>query len=90
LFAVPEAAQVISLVPEGPPSWMRWRGRECAVRCAGGPERLALPWWEAGHRASPSPDVARDYYEVQDDQGRLLWMFRDHVTNGWFVHGLWA
>lgn len=90
LFSVPEAAQVISLVPEGPPSWMRWRGRECAVRCASGPERLALPWWETKYGPPPSSEGVRDYYEVQDDQGRLLWMFRDRATHGWFVHGLWA
>ena len=90
LFEVPEPVQVISLVPDGPPSWMRWRGWECAVRSAWGPERLALPWWEAKRSKSPSPNLARDYYEVEDHQGRLLWVFRDHVTNGWFVHGLWA
>ena len=90
LFPVPEPARVILLVPEGPPSWLRWRGRECAVRCASGPERLALPWWEAKWGAAASPDVVRDYYEVQDDQGRPLWVFRDHVTKEWYVHGLWA
>jgi protein ImuB len=96
LFDVPEPAQVISLVPDGPPSWMRWRGRECAVCCRCGPERLALPWWESGggmrsfDRLETRSHATRDYYEVQDDQGRLLWVFRDHVTNGWFVHGLWA
>ncbi|MDO8632730.1 MAG: DNA polymerase Y family protein [Phycisphaerales bacterium] len=90
LFEVPEPVQVVSLVPEGPPSWLRWRGRDCAVHCASGPERLALPWWEAQRGTSPSPNIARDYYEVEDDQGRLLWVFRDRATNGWFVHGLWA
>lgn len=90
LFEVPEPVQVIGLVPDGPPSWIRWRGRECGVRRGCGPERLALPWWEAKRGTSPSPNIARDYYEVEDDQGRLLWVFRDHVTNGWFVHGLWA
>lgn len=90
LFEVPESAQVISLVPDGPPSWMRWRGRECSVHCATGPERLSLPWWTSRRGLPPSPDVARDYYEVQDDQGRLLWIFRDRATHGWFVHGLWA
>lgn len=90
LFEIPESAQVLSLVPEGPPSWIRWRGRESNVRRACGPERIALPWWKSNRSSSPSPDVARDYYEVEDDQGRLLWVFRDHLTHGWFVHGLWA
>lgn len=90
LFEVPESARVISLVPDGPPSWMRWRGRECRVRCGGGPERLALPWWKAKRGASPPPNTARDYYQVEDDQGRFLWMFRDDATNQWFVHGLWV
>lgn len=90
LFEVPEPAQVICLVPDGPPSWMRWRGRACAVRCDPGLERLALPWWEAKRGARPSSDVVRDYYQVQDDRGRHLWVFRDRATNEWFVHGLWA
>lgn len=90
LFAVPEPAQVISLTPDSPPSWMRWRGRESSVRCDLDLERLALPWWRAKRGSSLSPDGVRDYYEVQDDQGRLLWVFRDHVTKEWFVHGLWA
>lgn len=88
LFKAPEPAQVMSLVPDGPPSWMRWRGREYRVRCGGGPERLALPWWEAKRGASPN--AVRDYYEVEDDQGRFLWVFRDHAANEWFVHGLWV
>jgi len=89
LLEIPEPVRVISLLPEGPPSWLYWRGRECAVRSASGPERLALPWWEGKRVASPLPDKVRDYYEVQDDQGRLLWVFRDQA-HGWFVHGLWA
>lgn len=90
LFDVPEPARVISLVPGGPPSWMIWRGRECNVRCAEWPERIALPWWRSTSGTSISPGCARDYYEVADDQGRWLWVFRDRATNGWFVHGLWA
>lgn len=90
LFATPERVQVISLVPDGPPSWLHWRGRGWGVHCGYGPERIALPWWESQRGGAPSPDIIRDYYEVQDDQGRLLWVFRDHVTHDWFVHGLWA
>ena len=90
LFDAPEPVRVISLVPEGPPSWMRWRGQESHVRCAGGPERITLPWWRSTRGTSPLPNRARDYYEVDDDQGRWLWVFRDRATNEWFVQGLWA
>jgi protein ImuB len=90
LFERPEPAQVISLTPDGPPSWMRWRGRECTVLRGLGPERIALPWWTSERGESPAPNAVRDYYEVQDDQGRLLWVFRDRATSGWFVHGQWA
>lgn len=90
LLVVPEAARVISLVPDGPPSWIAWRGRECAVRCGRGPERIALPWWNTGSGETPSPDLSRDYYELDDDQGRRLWVYRDRTNQGWFVHGLWA
>jgi len=90
LFDVPEPVRVMSLVPEGPPSWVHWRGRDSPVHCAGGPERIALPWWRSIGSTSSSPDLARDYYEVEDDQGRWLWVFQDRATRNWFVQGLWA
>jgi protein ImuB len=42
-----------------------------------------------GHRA----DTVRDYFKVQDEDGRCLWLFREGPDAGhtrWFVHGEWA
>ncbi len=33
---------------------------------------------------------ARDYYKVQDEQGRWLWIYRALEQGGWYVHGVWA
>jgi len=84
LFAVPDPAQVFSIVPDGPPAWIRWRGREYVVLHSAGPERLALPWWNGSQRA------ARDYYDVQLPHGGWLWVYRELETGRWFVHGEWA
>jgi hypothetical protein len=32
----------------------------------------------------------RDYFKVQDEQGRWLWIYRVLEQGCWFVHGLWA
>lgn len=83
LFSDPEPAEAIALVPDGPPSVLRWRGRDHPIVRAVGPERVAGEWWRG--------DVAsRDYFKVQDGGGRWLWVFRRTGTARWFVHGEWA
>ena len=32
----------------------------------------------------------KDYFRIQDDRGRWLWMYRNVQTGRWFVHGQWA
>lgn len=84
LFDRPEPAEVIALWPEGPPTWLRWRGREMKLIDAAGPERLTSEWWRgqpAGHE--------RDYYRVLAHDGVLLWVFRQEPQRRWFVHGVW-
>ena len=48
LLSEPEPAEVMALVPDGPPTWMRWRGREVRLRAGIGPERIAGEWWREG------------------------------------------
>lgn len=86
LFSPPETAEVMALTPDGPPVSLRWRGRSRALITAHGPERIASEWWRrhlARHGA-----VDRDYFRVQDETGRWLWLFRENRR--WFVHGEWA
>ncbi|MCJ2046485.1 DNA polymerase Y family protein [Methylobacterium sp. J-078] len=84
-----EAAEdVIALAPDGPPHRFRWRRRLHRVAHADGPERIADEWWQA-------PGPARDYYVVEDEAGRRLWVYREgfptrETPARWFVHGLFA
>jgi protein ImuB len=60
---------------------------------AGGPERIAEEWWLSG--MSGAADAIRDYYRVEDEDGRRFWLFRaglsgnDHPPR-WFIHGIFA
>jgi len=62
-------------------SAFRWRRLHRRIRQATGPERLRGEWWRDGMEVS-----ARDYYRIEDEQGRRYWLFRS--PEGWFVHGL--
>jgi protein ImuB len=42
---------------------------------AAGPERLSPEWWRP--RTSREPPRTRDYYRVEDEQGRRYWLFRE-------------
>jgi len=70
-FSPPEPIETLAEVPEGPPIRFRWRRVSYDVRLAEGPERLAPPWW----RGDFTP--ARDYFRVEDREGRRFWMFRE-------------
>ena len=78
-------------VPDGPPLRLRWRRVLVRVVAAEGPERIAPEWWR------PSPDMReRDYFRIEDETGRRLWVFREGLYGAtgppprWFVHGLFA
>ena len=80
--------EVTALVPEGPPRRFRWRGAMHDVVRAQGPERIACEWWK-------ELQPARDYYIVEDGNGRRLWLYREgfyqrDAAPPWFVHGLFA
>lgn len=83
LLSPPEAASVLAMVPDLPPSRVGWRGREHVIIAGFGPERVEAEWWRT--RGS-----ARDYYRVEDAGGLWLWLYREVETAKWFVHGVWA
>jgi protein ImuB len=99
LLPRPEPAEVMALTPDGPVLSLGWRGeRWLAVACTG-PERIGQEWWRwrpvpdhndgrALRRDEVPPD--RDYFCVQLECGRRLWMFRHLGTGRWFVHGEWS
>ncbi len=89
LFDRPEPVEAIATVPDGPPVRFRWRKVSYEVAAAEGPERIAAEWWRDGH-----PARTRDYFRVEDVDGRRFWLFRHGLYEretdrpAWFVHGL--
>ncbi len=92
LLDPPQPIEAIAEVPDAPPRRFRWRGKSHEVVRAEGPERIAAPWWQAASEASPT----RDYYRVEDGEGRRFWLMRrglhghEATHPRWYVHGLFA
>jgi len=89
LLSHPEAAEVMALIPEGPPRQFRWRGVLHQVTQAEGPERIAGEWWRQNDN-----QLERDYYVVEDANSRRFWLYRAGLYGRgaarpqWFVHGV--
>jgi protein ImuB len=93
LFEPPEPVEAFWLLPDDPPFRFTWRRRRHRVTCADGPERIAEEWWRP--EGSGAVDAIRDYYRVEDEEGRRFWLFRAglHGNNRpprWFVHGVFS
>jgi protein ImuB len=58
-------------------------GGKVSLTFVSGPERIESGWWD-------EQDVARDYYVARNGDGQRLWVFRDHRTRCWFLHGLFG
>jgi protein ImuB len=99
LFEKPEPIKVpFATVPDGPPHHFTWRRVTHAVVRVEGPERIAMEWWKQDGHA-----LTRDYFRVEDEEGRRFWIFRDGlyereladeegkpVAANWYLHGLFA
>ena len=87
IFVPPQTVSVaMAEVPDGPPRAFRWRRTEHRVIAHEGPERIAPEWWRE------SAPEARDYYRVEDMEGRRFWLFRSGEYGNakpprWFLHG---
>lgn len=94
LFTPPQVIETIAEVPDGPPQRFRWRGELRDIRLAEGPERIAGEWWRRREGHLPGGGgLTRDYYRVEDVQGRRYWVFRhglfqEDPTPRWYIHGL--
>jgi protein ImuB len=88
----PEAIDVIYATPEGMPRRFAWRRAVHDIARVEGPERISPEWW----RQSSSTRL-RDYYRVEDQDGRRYWIYREGLTGdgrggapNWFIHGLFG
>ena len=91
MLACAEPADVMALLPEGPPRQFRWRKVLYTVTDAEGPERIRPEWWREKSAAARE----RDYYIVEDEEGRRFWLYREGLYDApapprWFVHGIFA
>ncbi|MVT07847.1 DNA polymerase Y family protein [Chitinophaga sp. ysch24] len=88
LLSSPELIQVTAPIPDYPPMLFIYRGKVHRISKADGPERIEREWWqEQGDH--------RDYYRVEDEQGKRYWVFRsghysDDQQPDWFIHGFFA
>jgi protein ImuB len=91
LFDHPERIEAVAEVPDGPPVRFRWRHVLHEIARAEGPERIAMEWWR-----EQVPQPTRDYFRVEDSNGRRFWLYRDGLYGSetarprWFMHGLYA
>ncbi len=88
LLPRPEPIEAAALLPDEPPFLFRWRRLVHRVRRADGPERIAGEWWRESV-------AARDYYRVEDEDGRRFWLYRvglyqPSITPRWFLHGVFG
>ena len=110
LFSRPEPVEVTAEVPEGAPHQFRWRRALYRVTRSEGPERIAPEWWRADaddlaldeqdeekNPAGAATPPTRDYFRVEDAQGRRYWLFRQGLYDPkpvleprWFMHGVFA
>jgi protein ImuB len=90
LFRPPEPIEAMFVVPDDPPFRFTWRRRSHAVARADGPERIAEEWWQPD--ATGAAAAVRDYYRVEDAEGRRFWLFRAGLGEQphWFLHGVFA
>lgn len=96
LLSPPEPIDVVAEVPDGPPRLFRWRKVSRRIVKASGPERIVPEWW----RDLQMRERTRDYYTLEDNQGRRYWLYREGLyvdAEGevsreprWLMHGLFA
>ncbi len=103
LLARPEPIKALAEVPDGPPLRFTWRRVTHRIVKADGPERLSPGWFGLVNGVDLSV-ATRDYYRVEDDEGRRYWLFRrglydapgqdDQITPAspvdWFLHGMFG
>lgn len=87
-----EPIAVLYATPDGLPRRFRWRGEVHEVMRAEGPERIAPEWWR-----ERSTVRLRDYYRVEDGEGRRYWIYRHGLSGDgrggnpeWYLQGLYG
>ncbi|WP_345951994.1 DNA polymerase Y family protein [Mucilaginibacter sp. PAMB04274] len=87
LLPKPERIEVTALLPDNPPMLFIYKGVRHIIRKADDAERIEREWWR-------DKGQHRDYYVVEDQEGRRYWLFRSGHYNSesseWYIHGFFA
>lgn len=87
LLGRPEPIEVTGeAAATSPPAAFHWRALTHRIARSQGPERIEAEWWR-GRQAR-----ARDYYRIEDREGRRFWLYRELAGNAprWFLHGMFG
>lgn len=84
IFCPPQKIRAMGVVPDKPPFWIRWNNDKFNVHRGTGPERIENEWW------TNSKEEKREYFSIQIESGLWLWVYREIVTNTWYIHGVWT
>ncbi|NBB63893.1 DNA polymerase Y family protein [Pseudomonas sp. ODNR1LW] len=92
MFDPPQPVLATAEVPDHPPNRFIWRRVDHRLVRVEGPERIAPEWWR---RLRTPLEPTRDYYRVEDQEGRRFWLFRsgfygEEPAPRWFLHGVFA
>ncbi len=95
LLYPPEPVEAIAdSASDGPLLQFRWRRVLHRVARIEGPERIAPEWWrEDPGKSHDAHGSTRDYYRIEDTDGRRFWLYRESVNtgpDGWYLHGLFG
>lgn len=84
LLTPPEEIGITATPLHAPPAQFIWRKQTHQITRSQGPERIAPEWWQD----KPGTQL-RDYFRIEDDRGRRLWIYREGATPRarWFLHG---
>lgn len=88
LLKEPQPIEVTAPLPDYPPMNFRYKGKLHTIKKADACERIEAEWWQ-------QTGLHRDYYIVEDDEGKRYWLFRlgyyiADKTPAWFIHGFFA
>ena len=89
LLNPPEPLTATALLPDRPPVQLRLSSMILSVIAGYGPERIKAEWWQDNAQPDDINADQRDYFTLQDQHGRWLWVFRNLKDQKWYLHGLW-
>ena len=98
LLLQPLPIQVVAPVPDGPPVLFHWRSQPHRIVAVEGPERITPEWWnieENIRQTWPLNNNVRDYYRIEDENGRRYWFYREGLYRHdkmprWYIHGFFT